>query len=64
MQLVKDGKLTVDEAMDKVLKVEESIAVIEKKVYSFAYRVYHSDFELRASFSSITQDLLSHSLGL
>ncbi len=25
MQLVKDGKLTVDEAMDKVLKVEQEI---------------------------------------
>ena len=32
MMLVKEGKLTVDQAMDKVLKVEEEIAALEQKV--------------------------------
>lgn len=34
MQLVKDGKLTVDEAMDKVMKVEEQIDQVPPLVRS------------------------------
>jgi hypothetical protein len=40
MNLVKDGKLTVDQAMDKVLKVEGEIAEKEKEVCFLSHPLY------------------------
>jgi hypothetical protein len=42
MMLVREGKLTVDQAMDKVLKVEEEISHLEKKVCGKVYLFIYS----------------------